>query len=625
MIVVTNTPLLYYYYQTHNDTQSAATFGMRNKLCFTTTPAFCYIAAPITAMLAIFGIVSNIRTFLSTIRNKPWGHRLSHYVQALCLWDASLLTGILTLKALFCLQARYKPMELWSPMEALLALSLSPLVDVCVTGSTWVIVAITADRYMAVSQPLRERTRSERSVKWISAAIVIFSMAINLPRSIYEYHMSDCVNWRVVHIEETEDNRQTVRFYIMFGRIIPDLLFRSPIPILISIFLTFKIVKHCGKRLSRKEHRNLLPNVSNNSGVHSISSKADNLKSPWLLFMLNGKFLVCSVMYIGSTAVLWLDNHPISDLPGSLVQTLKEFGTLLIVVHSATNWIFFHKVRQTFLRSHPHPILPSQERLSLERELSVPDYVIFDASEKHCLTSIWAKIDVSKLGTKLLITLLENNPSLIKSICPQLDDGIFDRDELLRQPRISFVGSRINQFVEQMMKTLNDENMTKEDFAQIRMELRSIGIVHFVERVKITNQDWFLTKRFLVDLMMERCEKGDLREHTNVANKFASFIIHEMKNGYMCEAARVAHQSNSQFDQDQQALGGVFPISTAVVHKPRHLNYSSSCPSMYSPEGCTTLPTTLSTPAETSSMLNVAHDYIASIDARGDADVIIFV
>uniref|UniRef100_A0A914V5X6 G-protein coupled receptors family 1 profile domain-containing protein n=1 Tax=Plectus sambesii TaxID=2011161 RepID=A0A914V5X6_9BILA len=144
MIVVVDTPFPYNHYQTHNDNQSAATFEMRNKLCFTTTPAFCYFAAPITAMLAIFGIVSNIRTFLATIRDKPWGHRLGHYVQALCLRDTSLLTGILMLKALFCLRARYRPMELWSPMESLLALSLSPLVDVCVTGSTWVMVAITA-------------------------------------------------------------------------------------------------------------------------------------------------------------------------------------------------------------------------------------------------------------------------------------------------------------------------------------------------------------------------------------------------------------------------------------------------------------------------------------------------
>uniref|UniRef100_A0A914UVL5 Uncharacterized protein n=1 Tax=Plectus sambesii TaxID=2011161 RepID=A0A914UVL5_9BILA len=98
-----------------------------------------------------------------------------------------------------------------------------------------------------------------------------------------------------------------------------------------------------------------------------------------------------------------------------------------------------------------------------------------------------------------------------------------------------------------------------------------------------------------------------------------------MKNGYMCEAARAAHQSNSQFDRDQQASGAVSPISTADAHKPRHLNFASSCLSIYSPKGSTTLSITQSSPAETSSMINVAHDYIASIDARGDAADIIFV
>uniref|UniRef100_A0A914X3W9 Uncharacterized protein n=1 Tax=Plectus sambesii TaxID=2011161 RepID=A0A914X3W9_9BILA len=187
------------------------------------------------------------------------------------------------------------------------------------------------------------------------------------------------------------------------------------------------------------------------------------------------------------------------------------------------------------------------------------------------------------------------------------------------------VGARIGQFVEQMMKTLNDENMTKEDFTQIRTELRNIGIVHFVERVKMNSQDWILTKRFLVDLMMEHCKKGDLREHEDVANKFASFIIHEMKNGYMCETARTGHQSNSQFDRDQLASGSGSPITTADLHKPHHLDYASSCPSMSSPKSCTTPSATLSTTAETSSIISVAHDYIMAIDARGDAYDVVFV
>uniref|UniRef100_A0A914XRN5 Uncharacterized protein n=1 Tax=Plectus sambesii TaxID=2011161 RepID=A0A914XRN5_9BILA len=187
------------------------------------------------------------------------------------------------------------------------------------------------------------------------------------------------------------------------------------------------------------------------------------------------------------------------------------------------------------------------------------------------------------------------------------------------------VGARIGQFIEQMMKVLNNENMTKEDFAQIRTELRNIGLVHFVERVKMNSQDWFLTKRFLVDLMIARAEKVDSREHTDVANKFASFIIHEMKNGYVCEAARTVHQSSCPLDRDQTASGRVSPVSTPSVHKPRHLNYPSHCPSMYSPKGCTTPSATVSSTAETSSIISVAHDYIIAIDARCDADDVIFV
>lgn len=74
------------------------------------------------------------------------------------------------------------------------------------------------------------------------------------------------------------------------------------------------------------------------------------------------------------------------------------------------------------------------------------------------------------------------------------------------------VGLRIGQFIERMMTTLNNDKMTRDDFVQIRAELRSIGIVHFMERVKLTSRDWFLTKRFLVEMMLEQSEKAGSNE-----------------------------------------------------------------------------------------------------------------
>ena len=81
----------------------------------------------------------------------------------------------------------------------------------------------------------------------------------------------------------------------------------------------------------------------------------------------------------------------------------------------------------------------------------------------------------------------------------------------MAHPRVTAVGSRIGQFIEWIMKTLNAEKMKKDDFMEIRTKLRSIGIIHFVQRVKLTSQDWILTKKFLVDLMLEQSEMGDSR------------------------------------------------------------------------------------------------------------------
>lgn len=56
----------------------------------------------------------------------------------------------------------------------------------------------------------------------------------------------------------------------------------------------------------------------------------------------------------------------------------------------------------------------------------MPDYEIFNKEEKQRLTTIWAKINVTELGTELLLMLIENNPSHIKQICPYIEEPHFE-------------------------------------------------------------------------------------------------------------------------------------------------------------------------------------------------------
>ncbi|TMS36112.1 hypothetical protein L596_003362 [Steinernema carpocapsae] len=193
----------------------------------------------------------------------------------------------------------------------------------------------------------------------------------------------------------------------------------------------------------------------------------------------------------------------------------------------------------------------------------IPDYQIFNSHEKKRLTSMWSRIDVPSMGTELLLTLIEHNPLLIKSLIPYVQDfSDITREQLLVHERFRFVGSRIGHFIDTIMTTMKKPNMARDDFVQIRAELRNVGMIHFMEKVKMNSQDWFLIKRYLVRQMMNQCEcvvsstksqcaNAGAKLHNEqllVANKFSSFLIHELKNGFVCETVRNSHQNINERD-----------------------------------------------------------------------------
>uniref|UniRef100_A0A0N4ZHI5 G_PROTEIN_RECEP_F1_2 domain-containing protein n=1 Tax=Parastrongyloides trichosuri TaxID=131310 RepID=A0A0N4ZHI5_PARTI len=553
--------------------------------------------------LASCGILGNLHTLISSDQRKH--RKLSRYVHALCIWDIAILAFIVFHKALNYTDNNidelsdenisFKPsiivhiqnnnVSKVNYNKNILALSFGPFSDVYVTASSWMLTAITAKRYLAVSKPFKERIRSKNNVKWICLIIGLVSLLINVPRAFYEKFHSSCINL-VTGRNNIRLDKISYLFYLIFARILLDLFFTCPFPPLFNIILTFKILHYRHNRLRRSTNNsnvdgrktstgeNLMDYMSFRKSSHGrslskVSSttlqlfggerriKSDSFKSPLFLTLLNGKFFICNVVHMVIMLLRWTSKNSVSD---EIMEILKEINIAAIILHSSTNWIMFAKFNTR----------------SLSRNC-VPDYQIFDNHEKKVLTSMWSHIDASGMGKDLLISLIIDNPLLIKSLVHDVKEDIkYSREELESISRIAFVGSRIGCFIESMMTTLKNTNMVKEDFVKIRAELRHVGMIHYIERVKINSQDWFSIKRYLVRKMMKECEcvissskntcsQSHSKTHNEqllVANKFSSFLIHELKNGFVCETVRTSHANGIERGEGCGTSSGIIYSST---------------------------------------------------------------
>uniref|UniRef100_A0AC35U7E6 G_PROTEIN_RECEP_F1_2 domain-containing protein n=1 Tax=Rhabditophanes sp. KR3021 TaxID=114890 RepID=A0AC35U7E6_9BILA len=446
-----------------------------------------------------------------------------------------------------------------------LAVTFGPLTDVYVTASSWMLTAITAKRYLAVSKPFKERVRSKNNTKWICLGITFVAILVNIPRSLYEFKNTKCIDIYTGRGKMIDESQQKSA-YITFVKVIVDFFFTCPFPPILSIFLTFKILYYRHNRLVRSMNNSNMESrkisigdqlidymsikkyssaksVRKGSNTNNIQerTKNDSFKSPLFLTLLNGKFFLCNAFHMVIMLLRWAT---VDTIHNPTMEMLREINIAAIILHSSTNWIMFSKFNS---RS--------------EGSNSVPDYQIFDVKEKKILISMWSHIDASIMGKDLLIQLLLENPLLIRSLIHSIqEDILYTRDELDVMERVIFVGSRIGFFFSSVMSTLNNVNMTKDDFVKIRAELRHVGMVHFVEKVKINSQDWFFIKRYLVRKMMKECEcvipsskttcaQSSSKIHHEqllVANKFSSFLIHELKNGFVCETVRTSHANVSE-------------------------------------------------------------------------------
>uniref|UniRef100_A0A914USA1 G-protein coupled receptors family 1 profile domain-containing protein n=1 Tax=Plectus sambesii TaxID=2011161 RepID=A0A914USA1_9BILA len=478
----------------------------------------------VTTIFVCLGIVGNlyhVRTL-----GKHSNSRLTRYLRVLCIWDVTLLTCTFGFYGFVVISTGYKP---WYGDITYLYMVFYPLCQVSWTGSMFVVTAISAERYLAIARPFRKLLSEARSVTKICLLLLVAVMLINLP-TFFELTQVSCYD------EETNREERMIwlsslrlnKTYMLIYRIIIYPLTVNFIPFITIVFLTIKTISVRRSAISRSQNtQSLSP---------SLPAKQDSGTTA-VLTALIVKFLLCYSM----PTILYVFEYSENE---ELNSRLIDISNFLIVFHSATNWLIFWRWNVN------------------KSSRSLTQSFIFTKEEAARLTYLWANTRPTEVGRDLLYTLIRANRSLAlifannppnQTAVKQPRDNATTNGHLCdcrlsessRSPacehniqllaKVDSHGVIVGIFCDRIIQRLS----SKLEQQAIIDEIRALGRIHYSNRVPMRNTDWMLAKQYLIaKLVKDECDID--AEDIRIVNKFASFLIHEVKCGRTCAIAAEA-------------------------------------------------------------------------------------
>uniref|UniRef100_A0A914W8W4 G-protein coupled receptors family 1 profile domain-containing protein n=1 Tax=Plectus sambesii TaxID=2011161 RepID=A0A914W8W4_9BILA len=209
----------------------------------------------VTATLVFVGCVLNILCIAIFLRPqcRRSGPRpvIYYYLIYLAIWETTLLLNAFLMYSFPTLY--YGHVRHYGPYVVIFPFVYT-LSNMTLTGSVWVVMALTVDRYFALCHPLahkaiQERKRVKKLLLVVSACAVLFS----LPR-YFELQVA------YMHVEYLDGNYSVImqtplplnQMYMIFYRIIGGLLFYSLVPSVVLFTLTVRITIELRRAIAKR-------------------------------------------------------------------------------------------------------------------------------------------------------------------------------------------------------------------------------------------------------------------------------------------------------------------------------------------------------------------------------------
>ncbi|CCD64788.1 G-protein coupled receptors family 1 profile domain-containing protein [Caenorhabditis elegans] len=298
-----------------------------------------------TAFFVFTGIILNLLSVSIFLRKERAGTpAIQYYLVTLTLWQTALLANAFLLYSF--------PNLWWGHLVSQgTYVYLYPYVytfaNTTHTGSVWIVLTLTIDRYLALCQPLKHRAiGKKRRVRRLMIVVSAMAVMFSIPR-FFEVHVilicdEDQLSC-VATIDRTElfDNR----LYWTIYHVILAMVFVTLLPCLILFALTLRITIALRSAIAKRKSL-CAPNSDIDTRCKSIKSSRYNSsrkdhKSNIMLVLVIAKFLVSDIL----PTVIDVLEHVVGQsafMRSPLASLFVDISNFLIVLNCSSNfWVFF--------------------------------------------------------------------------------------------------------------------------------------------------------------------------------------------------------------------------------------------------------------------------------------------
>ncbi|GMT34634.1 hypothetical protein PFISCL1PPCAC_25931, partial [Pristionchus fissidentatus] len=429
----------------------------------------------LTLVLVLFGFFGTY-LLMSQIRNsRLFSRRLSIHMAMLCLWDTLMLTSCLLT---YCIPSLIYQITPFYGSIAYILYIFQPVASACVMAGIWQVLVIALERYLAVTRPLEQRTRKAQfGLRSICIAIVICATTLNVIPVPFDRALVPCfeltdtatVNfYTLLRPYDDDPLRQKIAAALRF---LPDLLFRAPLPIIIIAVLTVKTIRVCRDRASA--HNTMNPN----------RPRIMRSTIPLRLSLLSFKFILCNSLYMFNSALMDVlgighEGSADSESNNDAVDTywnsfyLSDASNVLLVLHSATNWIVFYH--------WPHLKMTTRQDKASQRSTN-STYTTYTSYAREMNPSIAVTVlkrfipAKERIGAEIITTLCMEIPRISELVTgnPLFTPLMISTDV---ENKMNAWGSRLSRFIELNLKWFADR---ASNYDVLRKQCRKAGQSHF--------------------------------------------------------------------------------------------------------------------------------------------------
>uniref|UniRef100_A0A914X2M8 G-protein coupled receptors family 1 profile domain-containing protein n=1 Tax=Plectus sambesii TaxID=2011161 RepID=A0A914X2M8_9BILA len=297
-----------------------------------------------TAACVVSGVVLNLFCIFIFVKRPGRTENetpvIQYYLVTLTAWQTALLLNAFLLYSLPTLLFGH---IVTHGVYVLVFPYVYTLANMTHTGSVWIVLTLTIDRYLALCKPLThraigKRTRVKRLMVIVSALAIVFCLPRFFEVIVVEYcseNGTDCST----HIQRSE--LPTNATYWMMYHIVAAVLFVTLVPCLLLFGLTVRIsvaLRHAGRKRESMCQAIMQKNLGRDAPMNSKSSNEH--RSNVMLVLVIAKFLASDML----PTVLDMLEHVVGGdaFMGSKLATLAvDASNFLLVLNCATNfWIY---------------------------------------------------------------------------------------------------------------------------------------------------------------------------------------------------------------------------------------------------------------------------------------------